>query len=246
MRSLHPWPIFPINLEPPAARSLCIQFILQELITAFERLASLQISTPEQLVGVDIRQELTAISQELEKFLLFSLENPFTQKGGVLDKLCFYCEILLQASNVSDPEIFVLLEEMKNSILRMRSKLIVWKKMTSLHPLDQILSQLLELYSELRCKLSRFFTVLSLFIQEARSDENVLIFLIENRLKLNGHLGNRTIEDLLQRFFPAGHAQLRAVICEGYTRRGFNSYFAQAEPMIDEIEWETVPLQTMF
>jgi len=238
MRSLNPWPIFPTDLEPPVARSLSLQFIMQELIASFKLLRHLQTLTPEQLQGAHLAQEIASIFNELEKFLLFSLENPFAQKGGVLDKLCFYCEILLQASSVKDQEIPMILEEMRNSILRIKSKMIGWKKMAAFHPFDEILLHLFELYSDLQFKLGRFFSALTHFLQEARSDENVLLYLIEHKHEFNSYLGTRTIEDLLYRFFPAGHAQLRAVICEGYTRRGFSAIFADAEPLIDAIEWE--------
>src|SRR5689334_18778419 len=104
MRSLNPWPIFPANLDPPVARSLSLQFILQELIRSYKLLHHLQILTPQQIVGNELAEELAAIAKELEKFLLFSLESPFSQKGGVLDKLCFYSEILLQASKIKETD----------------------------------------------------------------------------------------------------------------------------------------------
>lgn len=244
MRSLHPWPIFPVNLDPPTARSLSLQFILREMIDCFDIIAYLQQVTPQWLQGANLHEELLSISRELEKFLLFSLENPFAQKGGSLDKLCFYCEILIQASNINDQGIPMILEEMRNSFLRTKGKLLIWKKMPVLHPLDEILSYFLELYSDLHHKSCRFFNALTAYLQEARSDENVLFYLLEQREKLNSYLGNRVIEHLLIRFFPAGISQLRACLCEGYTRRGFASFFSKAEPLIEALEWEASPLQT--
>lgn len=237
MRSLNPWPIFPSNLDPPVARSLSIQFILQGLIDSFDLLQHLQLATPLQLQGANFKEEINCISKELEKFLLFSLENPFAQKSSVLDKLCFYCEILLQASHISNNEIFSVLDEMRDDVLNVRSKMFGWKKMQV--PLSQILEQLFELYADLYQKLCRFFSAISLFLKEARFDENVLIYLIENKDKLNSYLGMRRIEELLQSFFPAGHAQLRTAIHEGYTRRGFTTFLSSIEPLIDAIEWET-------
>ncbi len=237
MRSLNPWPIFPSNLESPLARSLSIQFILQELTDSFGLLQHLQMITPMQLQGANFKEELACVSKELEKFLLFSLENPFAQKSSVLDKLCFYSEILLQASHIHDQEIPSILEEMRNLVLRMRSKMITWKKVQT--PLEKILELLFILYTDLYQKLCDFFKALCPFLKEARSDENVLVYLIENKDKLNSFLGLRRIEELLQSFFPAGHAQLRAAIHEGYTRRGFTTYLSSVESMIDAIEWET-------
>lgn len=237
MRSLNPWPIFPSNLDPPLARSLSIQFILQSLLDSFGLLQYLQVITPMQLQGANYKEELACVSKELEKFLLFSLENPFAQKGSVLDKLCFYSEILLQASHINDQEIPAILEEMRNLILKIKSKMIFWKKVKT--SLEEILEQLFVLYTDLFQKLCHYFNAFCPFLKEARCDENVLIFLIENKDKLNSFLGLRRIEELLQSFFPAGHAQLRAAIHEGYTRRGFTTFLSSIESLIVDIEWET-------
>ncbi|MGB7977576.1 MAG: hypothetical protein WCF19_00280 [Chlamydiales bacterium] len=239
MRSLNPWSVFPPNLEAPVARSLSIQFILQALIDAFDLVQELKGSTPFQLIGMHLKKEIASISKELEKIYLFSLENPFAQRGSVLDKLCFYSEILLQASHVTDPEVTVVMEEMRKSILVMKSKIMVWKKVPNRYPLEEMLEQLMGLYSDLFDKLCRFFTALSPFLKEARSDENFLIYLIENKDHFNRHLGERKIEELLQSFFPAGHDQLRAAIHEGYTRRGFTTFLTSVEPLVDAIQWET-------
>ena len=227
MRSLNPWPIFPSNLDPPIARSLSIQFILQGVIDSFGLLAHLKAVTPKQL---QFKEQMALIVKELEKFLLFSLENPFSQKGSVLDKLCFYCDILLQASHVGENEIPMILEEMRNAILRMKGQITASKKgPIAFDPL----------YRSLHESLCHFFSALCPYLKEARSDENVLIYLIEHKEQLNAHLGVRRIEELLQSFFPSGHAQLRAAIYEGYTRRGFTSFLTSVEPLIDAIEWET-------
>ena len=122
---------------------------------------------------------------------------------GDVDKLCFYSEILLQASHIDGNEIRMSLEEMKKNGSR------------------------------------GFFTALIPFLHEARRDENVLTYLIEHKDALNSLLGNREIERLLQSFFPAGHAALRAAIYEGYAKRGFTSFFDSIEQIIDAIEWET-------
>jgi hypothetical protein len=66
-----------------------------------------------------------------------------------------------------------------------------------------------------------------------------LTYLIENKDNLNSLFGKRVVEHLLQSFFPAGHAELRAAIYEGYARRGFTTFFDSIEQIIDAIEWET-------
>ncbi len=122
---------------------------------------------------------------------------------------------------------------MRNSILRVKAQIITCKK----GPLT--LDPLFHLYRSLHDGLYRFFSAFCPYLKEARSDENVLIYLIENKERLNAYLGVRRIEELLQSFFPSGHAQLRAAIYEGYTRRGFTTFLSSVEPLIDAIEWET-------
>lgn len=240
MRSLHPWPIFPPNLEPPAARSLSLLFILQELLSSFDLIQKLYQITPQQLQGASLAEQ---ISNELEKFLLFSLENPFAQKGGTLDKLCFYCGILLQASKVNQDKLPMVLEEARTIVLRLKKKLHASKKASS--PLPQILGSLFDTYAELKEKFRNLFSALIVYLLEARSDENVLLSLVEKRERLNQSLGPRFIEEMLRGFFPMGVAQLRAAICEGYTRRGFAAFFTEQEPLIDQLEWETACLSPL-
>lgn len=228
MRSLHPWPTFPRDLDPPAARSLSLLFVLQEFLSSCQLLKRLENAAPE---------ELNEVSSHLDHFLLSSLDNPFAQRGGALDKLCFYCEILLQASKVGDATILVDLEEMRNAIMKIRSKAIFWKKNVPLRA--EINVEFDELYNQLHKKLASFFTSLLAFLKESRTDENVLLYLVEHRQEFNFHLGTKTIENLLNSFFPAGPHELRATICEGYTRRGFAAFYTKQEPLLDALEWET-------
>lgn len=85
--------------------------------------------------------------------------------------------------------------------------------------------------------MPRLFETLLPFLFEARFDENLLVYLIENKEKLNGSLGTGRIEQLLQNFFPEGHDQLRTVIHEGYARRGFTQFLASIEPLIEAVKW---------
>lgn len=239
MRSLTPWPTFPKNLDLPVIRSLSLQFITQTLMGAFDNLQELYQTISFQLQGANFEEELICILKELEKIVLFSLENPFPQRTSVLDKLCFYSEILVQASALNDNEIPQILDDMKKNIMQVRSKITTWKKMKPPFPLENVRTELIALHLFLMKKLREFFGALASFLKEARSDENVLIQLIEHKNKLNASLGKRCIEKLLQSFFPQGHSQLRAVIHEGYTRRGFTKFLSKAEPLIDAIEWDT-------
>jgi hypothetical protein len=225
MRSFNPWRTFPTHLDPPVARSLTIQFILQELIAAF------------QIVEGFEQSAFTTFYKELEKLLIFSIDNPFSQKSSALDKLCFYFEILLQNSRIGECEIPLILEKMRNSAVGMRSKLIVWQKIPA--SAAQMREQYESFCLSMREQLQAFFEAMRPFLKNARTDENVLVFLLEKRESLNRFLGERCVENLLCSFFPAGFEQLRAVIIEGYSRRGFTAFLESIEPLIERVEWES-------
>lgn len=212
------WLSFPSHLDPPAIRSLSLVFILQELIELLEVVQGFQISFP-------------SLSQDLTSF--FSLDHSYPQVGMRPDKLCFYCGILLQASKIGESSLQNELDKMRIRILQCRSQLYPYKGKPFVD--SQCISPFLEIYRN----LCSFFTTLIPFLREARTDENVLLALIERRRAFNRHLGSCAIEKILQDFFPSGHAHLKAVISEGLTRRGFTSFFAEKEPLIDEIAWET-------
>src|SRR3990167_5451505 len=226
MRSIHPFATFPSSLDLTSERSLSLLFVLQELLFSLQLLQRLEKQTPETVAD---------ISPHLNKFLLSSLTAPLGQQGGALDKLCFYSEILLQASKVGDETLLLILEEMRNAIMKLRSKLLFWKKKVPVH--QEIGFECKDLHRQLLSKLLSFFNALRSFLKESRTDENVLLYLIEHRGHFNRHLGVQTIETLLQHFFPAGPEELRATICEGYTRRGFAAFYAKQEPLLDALEW---------
>lgn len=232
MHNSIPPPIFTSGLQPVMARSLGIQFLLREWITTFETLRHLEVVTPIQLRKIDLKEAIASVLKELEKLLLLS--SP--QRGSALDKLCFYCEILLQASSMSGLEIETILQEMKTAVVKVKSEMISWKKA---EPFPRQMSEVFSgLYMFLRRKLSDFFKKLFPFFFDARLDENVLMYLIEHKKKLNALLGARQIEVLLALLFPEGPLALRRAIEDGYERRGFSSVFCTVEPLIEQIEWE--------
>ena len=230
MRSLHPWPLFPSHLTPSAARSLSLQFLLQEFILAFTYLERVQIKFREtgHILSTD------AIYNELDQWLLFSVEKPLSQKGGSIDNLCFYSEILIKNSTVEEADIPMFLESLRLSAFRMKSKVL------SFHSRDKkgLIDALLALIQESKNHLQQFFSTFPLFFEESREDENILFFLIEQKDKLNRHLGDRTVDKVLNRLFPKGPRELRAALYDGYARRGFLDFFAKHKALIDTLEWE--------
>jgi hypothetical protein len=227
MRSFHPWPIFPHDLESPAAKSLSLLFILQEFLFSLQLLEQERQTAP---------QEVTEIADRLERFLVLSIDNPFAKNGGALDKLCFYCESLLQASKIHDETLLLLLEDMRNSVLKVKTRIVTWTKRLSAP--EEWRQSLAVFYEELDKKFREFFSALFPFLQESRTNENILIHLVEYRGAFNHHLGEKAIENLLCSLFPSGLYELRTAICEGYTRRGFADFYKKQEALLDAIEWE--------
>jgi hypothetical protein len=236
MRSLHPWPLFPPDLDPPAARSLSLQFSLQEWLACIKVAYTIRSEAPKILRGHDLFREMVSVSKQLEKFLLFSLNNPFSQNGGALDRLCFYCEVLLEFSKVEerDPVRFHL-EEMRSAVLETRAKILSWKR--KIPDAEAIAAEVEGLCTSLEGSLSDFFLALFPFFAEARSDENVLFYLIEHRATINEAIYPEKVETILSRLYPSGPTHLRAILYEGYTRRGFGDFYAKHESLIDSIEW---------
>jgi hypothetical protein len=236
MRSLYPWPLFPPHLDPPAARSLSLQLALQEWLDSCYVILPLQQKMGEIGATENPMQEIEEISLQLQKFLLFSLENPFSKKPGTLDKLCFYCEELLRASNVLErEEIGTLLDHMRDAALCFRALTLSWKR--KMPPSFILLTNMEHLHSVLMQRLREFYDALYPFFAEAKSDENVLFFLIEHKAEFNRFLHPKKIETLLSRLYPSGPTHLRAILCEGYTRRGFSDFYLQHESLIESIEW---------
>ena len=236
MRSLYPWPLFPPHLDPPAARSLSLQLAMQEWLESCKVISSLRQKMAEVGSSDFPMREIEEISGELQKFLVFSLENPFSKRPGTLDKLCFYCDELLRASKTQHrEEIEAILDHMRDAALSFRALTISWKR--KLPPSFILLTNMEHLYAVLIQRLKECYDAFYPFFVEARSDENVLFYLIENKDMLNRFLHPKKVEDLLSRLYPAGPAHLRAILCEGYTRRGFSDFYAQHESLIESIEW---------
>lgn len=210
-----PWVQFPRHLNLPTTRSLSLLFILQEFSERVDQVRRLE--------------EFQEKSVELNSF--FSLNKSYPSGAIFPNKLCFYCDILLQASRVGGSPLLEALNRMSIFILETRS---------SLFPEKEVLKA--SFFQEFREKMSSIFSLLIPFLFEARSDENVLVKLLELRNVLECALGLGTIQSILRSFFPDGHTCLRTLIHEGLTRRSFTPFLSEKEPLIDAIEWESVCL----
>ncbi len=156
-----------------------------------------------------------------------ALKNP---SEFPFDKLQFHSEVLAKGAPANGAALICALEEIRKVLFSFKIRSILSEKIAKGEAPQLLASQLQE------C-LKDYFQKLTPLLRESRSDENLLVYLIENRDTFNEFLGEKCIQELLQSFFPTGHDQLRAVIYEGYNRRGFDSFFASVEPLINEICW---------
>ncbi|MBI3508292.1 MAG: hypothetical protein HY069_01465 [Chlamydiia bacterium] len=212
--------------------------MLKEFQEANQLLATFPDFITNTLRGAHLSDEMTEVLSFVDKFYLLSVASRWVRKRGLFDLLCFYCEILLQASGAANELTPMVMEETRRLILGFRSKMVAWKRTPALHPLDAIFAYCLEIYEELTDKMRQLFQSLTPNFIESRTDENVLIHLIENRKKLNAYLGEGTIEHLLKALSPNGFSLLRTAICEGFTRRGFSAFYEEKEPLLDILEHE--------
>jgi hypothetical protein len=240
MRSLYPWPLFPPDVDSKATRSLSLQLSIQEWINSFRWIEEVE-KRPS---------ELQIIADGLQKLLLYSLESPFSVKPGTFDKLSFYLHKLQNASTSPINFAETLLDDMRTNILSFLGQIHGWKK--ALSTPSELLEHVRKLCHLLRSKLLEFFDALFPFFDEARSDENVLFYLIERQKEMNQILQNETsftprfknIEHLFCHLYPTGPAHLRMILLDGYTRRGFSEFYAQHKTLIESIEWLVEPCST--
>lgn len=201
------WIAFPSHLTAPSVRSLSLLFILEEILSQFKK--------------ANGDQDLSFLKE------LFGLETPLPKGNITPDKLCFYCHILLKTSQVDGQNVLNILDAIRITLLQSRSDIlqsklgqeIVWKKG----------KEFLKIW---RKKLSTLFSALTPFLREARTDENVLFFLLENKEIFNSYLGKKTIEQLLGKFFPQGEEYWHAVLHEGFHRRSFSKFFESKQHLL--------------
>lgn len=216
MANTHPWIEFPSHLSPLNIRSLSLLFILEECAEKLNHLKILENSPKEELF-IAIQSFVKASNNQ--------------ESHAFPDKLCFYCEILLQASKVSQHSLDLRIDAMKRFMLELKLKILNSKSAAQEgFPLN-------EFCLDMKSLLRSFFFSLNPFLMEAKSDENVLLKLIEHKNVFN-FLEPQLVEKMLHSFFPSNIAQLKAIICEGLTKRGFSFVFEESEKFIDEIQWE--------
>lgn len=211
------------NLDKGAAKGLCIQFILHEYAKALKITAHLPNSSPEDALI------------DLEKLFANSSNSPIVHQPGVLDKLCFYCEALVQSSKIGE-NLLGTIDELR--ILASLSRTQLSREIRSI-PITASTSGVDSL-KDIEQKLRGFFTLLSPIFQECLDSESALFSLLELRDVLNWHLGERTVEKLLAELFPKGPEMLRQTLIDGFSRRGFSDFCERHESLFCGLTWPTI------
>lgn len=83
--------------------------------------------------------------------------------------------------------------------------------------------------------MERFAQTWPRMLKLNRSDENILYFLLRRRHDLDALCEKGFVRGLLISLFPKGHLELRSVIVEAYTRRGFDYLIPSVESNIEEL-----------
>jgi hypothetical protein len=224
------WIVFPPHLSAPSVRSLSLLFILEEILSQLKQIDLVEEMNQDRKVETSQIKSKNDSSDCLRINLLekiFALEDPFFQRNIPPDKLCFYSHILLQTSQVDGQNVLNILDELRISHLQCRSEIlrpkigkeIVWEKV-------------LEFVKVWRKKLSSLFSAFIPLLHEARTDENVLLFLLEKKDLFNLYFGEKTIEYLLGKFFPYGEDYWHAVLHEGFQRRNFSHFFESKKHLL--------------
>lgn len=197
------------HLDKAAARALCLQFILHEYARALEIAAKFSQSKP--------REVLHGLNQLYPDII----DGMPAVRLGILRKLCFYCEALLETSQKGE-ELLHALDDLQLTAARQRR---------SSHPSTCMFD-----------KLSAFFPLLSKHLEECKTCEAPLFSLLELRKLLNRHLGNGTIETLFQKLFETPE-DLRQAVLLGFSERGFEGFCRQHEDLFEGLAWEPLKKQ---
>ncbi len=210
------------NLDKGAAKGLCLEFILHEYAKALKIAAGLTHATPDDALS------------DLEKLFTDSYNTTVLQQPGVLDKLCFYCEALVQTSKIGE-NLLDAIDELRTVVAKPRAQLARSLRSTP-HSGSPVTT---DSFHAIHQQLQAFFPRLLPIIKECSDSESALFSLLELRETLNRHLGEKTVENLLQNLFPEGPQTLRQTLSDGFSRRGFCDFCQRHEALFKGLTWQT-------
>lgn len=197
-----------------AIKGLCLEFILHEYAKALAITKDLKNAPSEKII------------ESLDQLYSSAFNTSILQQPGILVKLCFYCEALVQNSKMGE-HLLRVIDDLRNTIILLRSAYA--------HPLPP--TNVHELLGSLFNSLAGFFSHLLPVFQSSLECESALFTLLELRQTLNHHLGPNTVENLLQNLFPEGPELLRKTLSHRFSRRGFRNFFQRNETLFEGLVW---------
>ncbi|MBF8262922.1 MAG: hypothetical protein HW387_587 [Parachlamydiales bacterium] len=206
------------QLEKGAAKGLSLEFILHEYTKALSLADRLQRASTADCLEI------------FEKLYADSLSTAVMQQPGVLDKLCFYCEALVQTSKIGE-NLLDAIDGLRNAASLPRCALARQQRsIASSHSISDLIRTFYE-------KLRAFFSLLIPVFEVSLDCETAFFTLLELRQSLNRFLGANTVEHLLQRLFPQGPQMLRQTLAAGYSRRGFSDFCHRFDALFEGLVW---------
>ena len=151
---------------------------------------------------------------------------------GIVDKLCFYCEALVQTSKIGEPLVKAM-DEMHSCTTKSRNALL----RQQMFPGSGEPFSFDELLQALDRSFRSFFQMLVPVLASCLECETALFALLEVRKTINRCLGENSVEHILQQLFPEGPRFLRQALDCGYSRRGFNDFCQRHEGLFEGLIW---------
>jgi hypothetical protein len=202
------------QLERTAAKGLALEFFLHEYVKALAIVTRLEGAMPH------------AILRDLEKLSSDSVNNPL-QQPGILDRLCLYCESLLQTSKIGE-DLLNAVDDLRISISKQRMHCARKRPPSSLSafPVQQLHDQLRAL-----------FPLMESVLLECQDAGAALFALLELRETINRFVGPHSVESLFAKLFPQGPETLRNLLARYFERRGFDQFLQKYEALFEGLTW---------
>jgi len=220
--------------------SLLFQFILGEFLESYELTQQLDIlcnrkQTPLGSQQVMDREEnLSQVEVILSKLVgsardymrLFSWN--FTD--GALQKLKMYCSLFLQHVDTDEKELIALQHYADK----------IWQ--SYLNALDTLREDPKDRHAFLAnidkasSAMNRFSKLISRLIHQFRDDENVIFFVLRNRVQFDKLYGNRFVARLFLKLYPKGFREIQLFLLKKYSERGFDNLLFTISSKMSELE----------
>lgn len=196
---------------------LLIQFIMYELILAFEGLEKAESLLSKKQFGKRLEKQLADLAgSETAEGRFFSWDS----QHGILTKLARYCEFFARDA------------ERKDVIRMERHATRSW--MICCEALDRIREKesIDETIENLRTQMKRLCHDLEKVVTTFAQDENVAFFLLRMRKKMDSIYYQGFTEKLFDQMYPNGSDELVELLMKKYKKRGFDELIPLIESYI--------------